>query len=97
MISKSDIYLNKIAIITCWYGPYPWYFPYFVISCSYNPTVDFYIITDNQEIILNKPKNLIIVFKTLEEINILFSKKMKKIDKFTWLIILLTSLPPEVF
>lgn len=30
----------SIAILTCWYGNYPWYFPYFIHSCSYNPILD---------------------------------------------------------
>jgi len=61
-------YKKTIAILTCWYGPYPWYFPYFIHSCSFNPTVDFFIITNNKESILNKPKNVKIIHKTLEEI-----------------------------
>ena len=32
---------KSIAILTCWYGEYPWYFPYFIHSCVYNPSVDF--------------------------------------------------------
>ena len=26
---------KSIAILTCWYGPYPWYFSYFIkkINC----------------------------------------------------------------
>lgn len=61
--------MNKvfsIAIITCWYGDYPWYFPYFIKSCAYNPTIDFIIVTDNESIIPNKPDNVKIVYKTLE-------------------------------
>lgn len=60
--------LTSIAVITCWYGNYPWYFPYFIHSCSFNPTVDFYIITDNLDIIPNKPENVKIIFKTIEEL-----------------------------
>jgi len=60
--------LKSIAVITCWYGPYPWYFPYYINSCSFNPTVDFYIITDNTEIVPNKPDNVIIIYRTLSEI-----------------------------
>lgn len=60
--------LTSIAVITCWYGNYPWYFPYFIHSCSFNPTVDFFIITDNLEVIHNKPDNVTIVFKTIEEL-----------------------------
>ncbi len=57
-----------MAILTCWYGPYPWYFQYFIHSCSYNPTIDFFIISDNKEPIPNKPKNVIVVHKKIDEI-----------------------------
>jgi hypothetical protein len=67
---------KSIAIVTCWYGKYPWYFPYFIHSCSYNPTVDFIIITDNQDTISNKPENVKIVYKTLEEIKSVASQKL---------------------
>lgn len=60
--------LKTLGIITCWYGPYPWYFPYFVHSCGYNPTVDFIIITDNIEPIPNKPENIKIIFRTLNDL-----------------------------
>lgn len=58
----------KIAMITCWYGVYPWYFPYFIHSCSYNSTIEFFIITDNKEFIKAKPENVHIVYKTINEI-----------------------------
>lgn len=58
---------KKIAILTCRYGPYPWYFCYFINSCSYNPTIDFIIISDNKETIPKKPENVIIVNKTINE------------------------------
>lgn len=67
----------KIAIITCWYGPYPWYFAYFIHSCSFNPTVDFIIITGNTETIPAKPENVKIIYKTLDQLNSLVSIKMK--------------------
>lgn len=66
----------KIAILTCWYGKYPWYFPYFIHSCSYNLTIDFYIITDNLQVIYNKPANVKIICKTLDEIKITASEKL---------------------
>jgi hypothetical protein len=68
--------LTSIASLTCWYGKYPWYFPYFLHSCSFNPSVDFYIITDNQEKIENMPENVTIVFKTLHEIKVSASEKL---------------------
>lgn len=68
--------MGSIAIITCWYGPYPWYFPYFIHSCSYNPTIDFIIITCNKEKIPDKPDNVKIVYKTIEEIQNTASNKL---------------------
>ncbi len=49
--------LTSIGVLTYWYGNYPWYFPYYVHSCSFNPTIDFYIMTDNLDEIPNKPDN----------------------------------------
>ncbi|MET3025213.1 DUF6625 family protein [Flavobacterium sp. UW10123] len=68
--------LKSIAVITCWYGDYPWYFPYFINSCTFNPSIDFYIVTDNLGTILNKPDNVIIVFKTLEALKLEALKKL---------------------
>jgi hypothetical protein len=67
--------LTSIGVLTCWYGNFPWYFPYYVHSCSFNPTIDFYIITDNLDEILHKPDNLFIVYKTLDEIKNLATEK----------------------
>ncbi|MBP1225089.1 DUF6625 family protein [Flavobacterium sp. 1355] len=68
--------INSIAILICWSGSYPWYFPYFIHSCKYNIDIDFYIITDNKETILNKPSNVKIIDKSLEEIREEASKKL---------------------
>jgi len=70
------MYLNKIAILSCWYGPYPWYFTYFIHSCSYNPAIVFYIVTDNQQILRNKPENVTIIHNTLDEIKAIASEKL---------------------
>ena len=67
---------KKIVILTCWYGPYPWYFPYFIDSCAYNTTVDFVIITENIEAIPNKKDNVKIIHKSLEELTLSFSEKL---------------------
>lgn len=67
---------NTICLITCWYGPYPWYFPYFIKSCAYNGSIDFIIITENQVAVLNKPENVKFVYKTLNEIQSKASKKL---------------------
>lgn len=69
-------YSYSIAILNCWYGSYPWYFSYYVHSCSYNPSVDFIIITDNQTFIPNKPENVKVVYKTIEDIKTIASEKL---------------------
>ena len=59
----------------CFYGKLPWYFDYFVHSCKYNPTVDFYIFTD---ITCNKslPENIRVIKKTVDDIKKLASDKL---------------------
>jgi hypothetical protein len=69
--------LPTISILTCWYGPYPWYFPYFIHSCKYNPTIDFIIITSNEQRIPNKPENVKIIHKTMDEIKEIASIKLE--------------------
>ncbi|KUJ62445.1 hypothetical protein AR687_08310 [Flavobacteriaceae bacterium CRH] len=66
----------SIALLTCWYGDYPWYFPYFIKSCIHNPTIDFIIVTDNEQEIPNKPSNVIILQKPLDELKAEACKKM---------------------
>lgn len=68
--------LTSIAVLTCWYGSYPWYLPYFMHSCSFNPTVDFYVITDNIDVIPNKPDNVKIILKSLDELKMQASEKL---------------------
>ncbi len=67
--------MNKIVLLICYYGEFPWYFPYFLHSCKYNPSVTFMIITDatyNYDL----PENVIFVKKSLDEIKILASEKL---------------------
>jgi len=54
-------------MITCWLGNYPWYFPYFLHSCRYNPTVDFLIFTDNQDTSIPLPPNIKIIPYSIEQ------------------------------
>ena len=67
---------KKIALIICWYGPYPWDFPYFIHTIGFNHSVDFIIVTDNTEEIPNKPDNLKIVYHTMDELKEDFSSKL---------------------
>lgn len=68
--------MKSIALITCWYGPFPWYFPYFVFSCKFNPTVDFIIVTDNDDEIYNRPDNLKIINIKFKDLKNNFSEKL---------------------
>jgi len=68
--------LHSIAILTCFYGKWPWYFPYFIHSCKYNPSVDFIIITDNIVADNILPENVIIFQKRMDEICAVASEKM---------------------
>lgn len=67
---------KNIAIIICYFGKLPWYFHYFVHSCIYNPSVDFFIITDDVAWCKPLPKNIIIVYKTINEINKIATQKL---------------------
>ncbi|MGC3946342.1 MAG: hypothetical protein QM762_17790 [Chryseolinea sp.] len=58
---------TKIALIACYIGKLPWYFDYFALTCGFNPSIDFYIITDHppgQRL----PANVIIIHKSLDDI-----------------------------
>jgi hypothetical protein len=67
---------HSIALLTCWYGDYPWYFPYFIKSCIYNPTIDFIIVTGNTQEIPHQPSNVIIIHQSLEEFKTLAAHKI---------------------
>ena len=57
----------SIVFIICWQGNYPWYFPYFLHSCYYNPTIDFLIFTDNQNQLSQLPQNVQLIPYSLEQ------------------------------
>ncbi|MDB4903004.1 MAG: hypothetical protein JWQ63_2285 [Mucilaginibacter sp.] len=67
---------KKIALIICYFGKLPWYFSYFVHSCKYNPSVDFYIITDDYTYTNPLPNNVKFIYKTLNEISLLATEKL---------------------
>jgi len=69
-------YKKSIALVICWHGKLPWYFDYFVHSCKYNPTVDFYIVTDNSTYAQYLPPNVKLINKSLVEINLLATEKL---------------------
>jgi hypothetical protein len=68
--------IQKIGIVSCYFGKFPWYFTYFLHSCKFNPTVDFIIITDSEEVFKNKPDNVYFIKRQLKEIENLATKRL---------------------
>lgn len=69
-------YKNKITLISCYFGQFPWYFPLFIKSCEYNPSIEFLIFSDSTyELFI--PDNLKIIPFSLEDFNLIASKKLK--------------------
>ena len=57
----------KIIFIIVYIGEWPWYFPYFLHSCRYNPSIDFLIFTDNQNQLSQLPPNVQLISYSLEQ------------------------------
>lgn len=68
--------MEKIAILTVYYGNFPPYFDLWLRSCEFNETIDFYIVTDND--IDKLPENVKIINITLEGFCVLAEKKLHK-------------------
>lgn len=67
---------GSIGLVICYMGRLPWYFDYFLLSCRYNYTIDFYIITDDVIWTGSLPANVKVIYQTLDEINTLASAKL---------------------
>jgi len=67
---------KNLALIVCYMGQFPWYIDYFIHSSKYNPTVDFFIITNQTGYSKVLPVNVKLVHKTLDEISSLASEKL---------------------
>lgn len=66
----------SIAIVICYFGKLPWYFDYYVHSCSYNPSVDVYVIIDDTSYTKRIPSNIKIINATLTDVSRLASEKL---------------------
>lgn len=72
---------KSIAVIIPYYGNLPWYFKYFVHTCKFNPSIDFFFITDLNIEIANIPANVHIIQRTFADVKRLISKKLNiKLD-----------------
>lgn len=67
--------MEKIAIISVYYGKLPDYFDLWLLSCKYNPTIDFFIVTDNE--IYDLPENVKKLDFSFEDLRSLISKKLE--------------------
>lgn len=65
----------KICIIYCYIGKFPWYFPFFLKSCEYNPTIDFIIVTDQPKL-ENCANNIKFIKMDLHEVNTLANEQL---------------------
>jgi hypothetical protein len=48
-MSSLNIFLGEqksIVILICYFGKLPWYFRYFLHSCKFNTSIDFFLISD---------------------------------------------------
>jgi hypothetical protein len=70
------MFSKKIAIVICYFGRFPWYFDYFLHSCQFNLSIDFFIITDINTYDKPLPPNVKFVFKTIDDIVSMASEKL---------------------
>jgi len=67
---------KRIALLTCYFGKLPWYFSYFIHSCKYNPSVSFFIVTDDDSYQGELPENVKLIYKTLADVSKLATEKL---------------------
>jgi len=68
--------MQRIIFIITYIGDYPWYFPYFLHSCRYNPTINFLIFSDNQTPLEHLPPNVHLIPYSLGQFNADASKAL---------------------
>lgn len=67
--------MQNILLINCYFGRFPWYFPFYIKSCSRNTTVDFIIFSDALYTD-TLPGNVRIIPFSLAEFNLLATEKL---------------------
>lgn len=67
--------MQSIVLINCYFGKFPWYFPFFIKSCVTNPTIDFIIFSD-AVYTDSLPANVRIIPLDLSAFNLLASEKL---------------------
>jgi len=66
---------KSVAIVVCFMGRFPWFFNYFLHSCGYNLSIDFFIISD-QASPPSAPSNVKFIYKTMDEINTIAQERL---------------------
>lgn len=67
---------KKIVLITAYMGKFPWYFPYFIQSCKFNPSIDFIILSDNKITLENLPINVKLINYSIDQFKVDASDKL---------------------
>ena len=68
--------MNNFVFIIVYIGDFPWYFPYFLHSCHYNPSVDFLIFTDNPNPLVNLPPNVKLIPYSIRQFKVDAAKSL---------------------
>jgi hypothetical protein len=69
--------MPPIVFLTCYFGPWPWYFPYFIRSCSFNPDIHFILISDNEQHgEIEWPENVKLIPTSLPEVKKQFDDRL---------------------
>lgn len=66
--------MKKVGFVICFFGELPWYFNFFIKSCTHNPTINFIVFTENY--IEGLPQNVQSIYFTLNDFNQLASDKL---------------------
>ena len=69
------IKIEKIAVLSVYYGKLPPYYRLWIKSCEYNPTIDFYLVTDIP--VTDLPTNVSIIKLSLEQFRKLAEDKLE--------------------
>jgi hypothetical protein len=67
---------TSIGLLSCYIGKLPWYFEYFIHSCKYNSSVDFFIVTDDTTYKKPLPDNVKVIYKMLNDVSFLAAEKL---------------------
>ena len=73
---------SKILLLCVYFGPFPSWFPTFLISCRYNPKVEWLVISDN-DAPPHAPDNVKFRKTNLDAFNRLVSQKLELDVRFT--------------